>query len=62
MYLALFAFSLRRERKLVWWLPWLFIVLVIIYIMADFELLVLSWAISKRVVGPPTGIYAGYNR
>jgi hypothetical protein len=57
-----FAFSLRRKRRLAWWLPWMFIVLIIIYILADFELLVLSWAISNRVLGPRTGIYAGYER
>jgi hypothetical protein len=60
--IGLFAFSLRRERKLVWWLPWLFIVLTIVYILADFELLVFSWAISNQFVGPPTGPYAGYER
>ena len=59
---ALFAFSLRRQRKLVWWLPWLFIVLTTAYILADFELLILSWAISDRLVGPQTGIYKGYER
>ena len=60
--IGLFAFCLRRERRLVWWLPWLFIVLTIVYILADFELLVFSWAISNRLVGPRTGIYAGYER
>lgn len=59
---GLFVISLRRGRKLAWWLPWLFIVFTIVYILADFELLVLSWAISNRLVGPRTGIYAGYER
>ena len=59
---ALFAWSLRRKRKLVWWLPWLFIALSIVYIMVNFELLAFSWTISNRIVGPRTGAYAGYER
>jgi hypothetical protein len=59
---GLFAYSLRRERKSAWWLPWLFIALTIVYILADFELLVLSWAISDRVAGPQTSVYKGYER
>lgn len=59
---ALFAFSLRRQRKLVWWLPWLLIALTVLYILADFELMVFSWAISNRLVGPRTSVYAGYER
>ena len=59
---ALFALVLRRERRLVWWLPWLSIAFTIIYIQVDFELLVFSWSISNRIVGPRTGPYAGYDR
>ena len=59
---ALFGLPLRRERRLVWWLPWLFIAFTITYVMVDFELLALSWAISNRIVGPRTGAYAGYER
>lgn len=59
---ALFALTLRRRRRLIWWLPWLFIASSIIYILVDFELLVLSWEISNRLLGPRTGIYTGYDR
>jgi len=59
---GLFAYGLRRRRKLAWWLPWLFIVFTIAYILADFELLVFSWAIGDQFVGPRTGPYAGYER
>ena len=59
---ALFALTQRRVRRLVWWLPWLFVVFSIIYILVDFELLVLSWEISNRLVGPRTTVYTGYDR
>lgn len=59
---ALFALTLRRVRRLDWWLPWLFVLFTIIYVMLDYELLVLSWAISNQIVGPRTGVYAGYER
>ncbi|NIV36618.1 MAG: hypothetical protein GWN58_46450, partial [Anaerolineae bacterium] len=60
--IALFAWPLRRERRLVWWLPWLFILFTVIYVLVDFELLVFSWSISNRIVGPRTSPYAGYGR
>jgi hypothetical protein len=59
---ALFALILRRERRPIWWLPWLLILFTVIYVLADFELLVFSWSISNRIVGPRTGIYTGYDR
>lgn len=59
---ALFALSLRRTRRLIWWLPWLFVALVIVYVWADYRLLVLSWTLSNRFVGPRTSAYAGYER
>jgi hypothetical protein len=59
---ALFAWTLRRERRPVWWLPWLFILFTIIYVLVDLELLVVSWSISNRIVGPRTSPYAGYGR
>ena len=60
--LALFAFSLRRERRLIWWLPWLFVVFIILYVWVDFELVAFSWTLSNRFVGPRTTAYAGYER
>lgn len=60
--LALFALSLRRERRLIWWLPWLFVVLIILYVWADFRLMVLSWTLSNTFVGLPRSTYAGYER
>ena len=59
---ALFALTLRRERRPVWWLPWLFILFTVVYVLVDFELLVFSWSISNRIVGPRTSPYAGYDR
>jgi hypothetical protein len=59
---ALFALTLRRERRPVWWLPWLFILFTVTYVLLDFELLVFSWSISNRLVGPRTSPYAGYDR
>ena len=59
---GLFAISLRRGRKLTWWLPWLFILFSIAYVLVDFQLLVVSWSISDRLIGPQTGVYKGYER
>jgi hypothetical protein len=59
---GLFALVLRRERRPVWWLPWLFVASTIIYVQVDFQLLVLSWRISNHFVGVRTGPYAGYDR
>jgi hypothetical protein len=61
-YAGLFAVSLRRGSKRAWWLPWLFIIFSIIYILVDFQLLVVSWSIGDLLVGPQTGIYKGYER
>lgn len=59
---GLFAASVRRGSKRAWWLPWLFIIFSVIYILVDIQLLVVSWSISDLVVGPQTGIYKGYER
>jgi len=60
--LALFAFSLRSARKVIWWLPWLFVLFTIIYVQVDFQLMVFSWTLSNGFVGPRTSVYAGYER
>ena len=60
--MALFALSLRRERRVIWWLPWLFFLVSLIYVWVDFELIGFSWALSNHVVGLRTTAYAGYER
>jgi len=59
---GLFAISLRRGGRDHWWLPFLFVVLGIVYLLVNFELVAASWSISHRLVGPQTSAYKGYQR
>jgi hypothetical protein len=59
---GLFAISMRHGRCTGWWLPFLFVAFNILYLLAEFNLLVASWSISNRLVGPQTGVYKGYYR
>lgn len=59
---SLFAISMRRGSRNYWWLPFLFIAFNIFYLLVDFELMVVSWSISDRLVGPQTSAYKGYHR
>jgi hypothetical protein len=57
-----FAISMRRGRRIGWWLPFLFVAFNILYLLVDYELMVASWSTSNRLVGPQTGVYKGYHR
>jgi hypothetical protein len=60
---GIFAVSVRYARKRnCWWLPFLFIAFSILYLLVDFELVMISWSISDRLVGPQTSAYKGYHR
>jgi hypothetical protein len=59
---GLFAISVRRGRGTGWWLPFLFVAFSVLYLLAEFNLVVASWSISDRLVGPQTGAYKGYHR
>jgi hypothetical protein len=59
---GLFAISMRRGGRNYWWLPYLFVAFNIFYLLVDFELMVASWSISDRLVGPQTNVYKGYGR
>ena len=60
---GIFAVSARYARKRnCWWLPFLFIAFGILYLLVDFELVMISWSISDRLVGPQTSAYKGYHR
>jgi hypothetical protein len=59
---GLFAISLRRGGRDHWWLPFLFAVLGILYLLVDFELVAASWSISDGLVSPQTSAYKGYQR
>lgn len=45
-----------------WWLPFLFVVCGIVYLLTSFWLVGISWSISNRLVGPQTSAYKGYDR
>ena len=53
---------MRRGGENTWWLPFLFIAFNTLYLLVDFELMVASWSISDRLMGPQTGAYKGYGR
>jgi hypothetical protein len=59
---CLFVLCMRRGDGNTWWLPFLFIAFNTLYLLVDFELVVVSWSISNRLVGPQTGAYKGYGR
>ena len=60
---SLFAISVWYARgKNYWWLPFLFIAFNILYLLVDFWLVSVSWAISDWLVGPQASAYKGYHR
>jgi len=59
---GLFALAMRRGGRNYWWLPFLFIAFNVLYLLVDFQLVVLSWSISDRLVGLQTSAYKGYSR
>ena len=59
---GLFVLCMRRGGRNTWWLPFLFVAFNTLYLLVDFELVVVSWSISNRLVGPQTGAYKGYGR
>jgi hypothetical protein len=60
--ISLFAISAWCMGRSGWWLPYLFIVLNILYVLVDFWLVSVSWSISTGIVGPQANAYKGYNR
>lgn len=58
---GLFASRILKARQKAW-LPFLFVLLNVVYLLAGFRLVEVSWAISEWVVGPVTGAYRGYDR
>lgn len=60
--LCLFIFIMWRGGGHYWWLPFLFVAFNTLYLLVDFELMVASWSISDRLIGPQTSAYAGYSR
>ncbi|MGD9049487.1 MAG: hypothetical protein PVF77_15630 [Anaerolineae bacterium] len=60
--MCLFAICMRRGGKNTWWLPFLFVAFNTLYLLVDFELMVASWSISDRLLGPQTSVYKGYGR
>lgn len=59
---GLFAISVWRGGRNYWWLPILFVACSVLYLLVDYELVVVSWSISDRLVGPQTSVYKGYSR
>lgn len=59
---CLFGICMRRGGRNYWWLPFLFVAFNTLYLLVDFELMVASWSISDRLMGPQTGAYKGYGR
>jgi hypothetical protein len=59
---GLFVYVMWRGSGHYWWLPFLFVAFNTLYLLVDFELMVASWSISDRLVGPRTSAYAGYSR
>lgn len=60
-----FIFGRRIERRYQpYWLPWWFMACYVLYLMADFGLVVLSWSISDWMLGPQPYdvVYKGYVR
>lgn len=60
---GLFCLSVWSARERIhWWLPLLFVVLGILYLLLDFGLIGISWSISDWMVGPQASPYKGYRR
>ena len=60
-----FIFGRRVGRRYQsYWLPWWFITCYVLYVIADFWLVVLSWSISDWMLGPQpyNVVYKGYVR
>ena len=51
-----------RKRPGNAWLPFLFVLLSVLYLVLDFWLIGVSWSISNAIVGPQTSAYKGYHR
>jgi hypothetical protein len=61
--IVLFATTLSHVRTTkCWWLPFLFVALNVLYVLANFWLFSVSWRVSDLLVGPPTSAYKGYDR
>lgn len=54
---AVSVWFVHRSNR--WWLPFLFIALSILYLLIDYWLVRVSWAISEILVGPVTSAYKG---
>jgi len=59
---GLFAIGMRRGGRNYWWLPYLFVAFNMLYLQVDYGLMVASWAIGDRLLGPQTSVYKGYGR
>ena len=58
---AIFAIKMAKTRAKQW-LPLLFIILNLLYLVADFWLVGVSWSLSDRLNGPQTIPYKSYSR
>ncbi len=58
---GIFTTRVRKARRKTW-LPFFFVLVNILYLVVDFWLVGVSWAISDWVVGPLTSVYKGYHR
>jgi hypothetical protein len=58
----IFAFGVQRAQNEYWLLPFLFVIFNILYLVTSLALVDLSWSLSSALVGPRTGVYAGYHR
>lgn len=58
---AIFVRGMFKKRGSVW-LPFLFVLLGLLYLILDFWLINISWSISNSLVGPQTSAYKGYHR
>lgn len=58
---SIFTTRMRKARGKVW-LPFVFALFNIFYLVVDFWLMGVSWSISDWVVGPLRGAYKGYHR
>jgi hypothetical protein len=58
---SIFASRMLKARRKAW-LPFLFVLLNVLYLAASIWLVGISWSISEWVVGPLTSAYKGYDR
>jgi len=58
---AIFATKMAKTHTR-YWLPLLFVVLNLLYLVVDFWLVGISWSLSDRLNGPQTVPYKGYYR